>query len=67
MPRRCATLLDGKASAYRDIALMNAAAALLIAGQAKDLKDGVAIANKALTDGRAKATLAKLVEVTNRP
>lgn len=60
-------VLDGKASAYRDIALMNAAAALLIAGQAKDLKDGVAIANKALTDGRAKATLAKLVEVTNRP
>ncbi|HEV2572898.1 MAG TPA: anthranilate phosphoribosyltransferase [Beijerinckiaceae bacterium] len=60
-------VLDGKASAYRDIALMNAAAALIVAGKAKELKEGVAIASKAIADGRAKATLAKLIEVTNRP
>ncbi|MDH7794818.1 MULTISPECIES: anthranilate phosphoribosyltransferase [unclassified Beijerinckia] len=60
-------VLDGKASAYRDIALMNAAAALIVAGKAKELKEGVAIAAKVIADGRAKATLAKLAEVTNRP
>lgn len=60
-------VLDGKPSAYRDIALMNAAAALIVAGKAKELKEGVAIASKAIADGRAKATLAKLIEVTNRP
>ena len=34
-------VLKGKPSAFRDVALLNAAAALVVAGKAKDLKDGL--------------------------
>lgn len=54
-------MLGGKPGAYRDIVLLNAAAALLVAGKAKDLKDGVALAADAIASGRARATLEKLV------
>ena len=59
-------VLDGLRSPYRDIAVFNAAAALLVAGKAKDLREGVALAGAALDDGRAKETLRKLVDVSNR-
>ena len=59
-------VLDGMRSPYRDIAVFNAAAALLVAGKAKDLREGVALAGAALDDGRAKETLRKLVDVSNR-
>lgn len=58
-------LLDGKKGPYRDIVLLNAAAALVIAGKAQDLKSGVAIAADALDSGAAKATLEKLVKASN--
>src|SRR5919106_874860 len=41
-------VLDGARTAYRDIAVFNAAAALVVAEEAKDLKDGVARANQAI-------------------
>ena len=53
-------------SPYRDIAVLNAGAALLVAGRAKTLKEGAAQAAQALDSGKAKATLAKLVEASNR-
>jgi len=59
-------VLDGLKSPYRDIAVFNAAAALVVAGKAKGLKDGSALAQEALDSGRARATLAKLVDVSNR-
>ena len=59
-------VLDGLRSPYRDIAVFNAAAALLVAGKAKDLREGVALAGAALDDGRARETLRKLVDVSNR-
>jgi anthranilate phosphoribosyltransferase len=59
-------VLDGMRSPYRDIAVFNAAAALLVAGKAKDLREGVALAGAALDDGRARETLRKLVDVSNR-
>jgi anthranilate phosphoribosyltransferase len=59
-------VLAGEKNAYRDIALLNTAAALVVAGKAADLKAGVALGAKALEDGRAKATLEKLVAVSNR-
>ena len=59
-------VLDGMKSPYRDIAVFNAAAALLVAGRAKTLKEGAAQAAAALDSGKAKATLAKLVEASNR-
>ncbi|MBO6948378.1 MAG: anthranilate phosphoribosyltransferase [Rhodospirillales bacterium] len=58
-------LLAGTPSAYRDIVLLNAAASLMVAGKARDLKDGVAMAAKSIDDGSARATLDKLVAITN--
>ncbi len=58
-------LLNGKPSAYRDAVLYNAAGALIVADRAKTLKEGVELAAKAIDDGQAKATLAKLVAITN--
>lgn len=57
-------LLDGAPGAYRDIVLLNAAAALVIAGKADDLKAGAILAAAAIDDGNAKATLAKFAAIT---
>jgi anthranilate phosphoribosyltransferase len=58
-------LLDGHAGAYRDIVLYNSAAALLVAGKAATLRAGVQMAAEAIAGGKARATLAKLVAITN--
>ena len=59
-------LLAGRPGPYRDIVLLNSAAALLVAGKAADLKAGVALAATAVDSGKAKATLAQLIAITNR-
>jgi len=53
-------VLTGIPGARRDIVLLNAAAALVAAGLAIDLKDGVAMGARAIDSGEAAATLAKL-------
>jgi anthranilate phosphoribosyltransferase len=58
-------VLDDKPGAYRDVAVMNAAAALVVAGAAKDLKDGAGQARKALSTGAARARLDRLIAVSN--
>ncbi len=58
-------LLDGEQSAYRDTVLLNAGAALVVAGKAKTLKDGVALAAASIDEGKAKARLEQLVAVSN--
>lgn len=58
-------VLAGEKTAFRDIAAFNAAAALLVAGKAQDLKDGFAQASAALDSGKAKATLAALIKASN--
>ena len=58
-------LLDGAAGPYRDIVLLNSAAALVVAGKAPDLKSGVARAGQAIDTGGAKAVLERLVAITN--
>lgn len=58
-------LFDGADGAYRDIVLLNAAAALIVADRADDLKSGVEMAKYAIDSGTAKRTLAKLVAVSN--
>jgi anthranilate phosphoribosyltransferase len=60
-------LLGGQTGAYRDIVLLNSAAALLIADKVQDLKAGVAMAALAIDSGRAQATLDRLVAITNEP
>ena len=50
-------LFSGAKGAFRGIVLLNAAAALIAAGQATNLKDGVAQAAEAIDKGRAAAAL----------
>ena len=59
------SVLDGKPSAYRDIVLLNSAAALMIAGKAGDLAEGAAIAARAIDSGAARGALDRLVAVSN--
>src|ERR1044071_213791 len=56
-------VLNGKPSPYRDVALLNASAALIVAGRAKDLKEGVAIGAKSLDRGAAGARPKHLIAV----
>jgi len=56
-------VLDGDASAYRDIVLYNAAAALVVAGKAADLREGARIAADSIDSGKARNALAKLVSI----
>ena len=58
-------VLKGNKGPYRDIAVLNAAAALIIAGKAKDLKEGAAIAAKSLDSGEAEGRLDRLIKVSN--
>ncbi len=58
-------LLSGKHSPYRDVVLLNAGAALVIAGKAENIKNGVHMAAETIDSGRAKETLANLVRITN--
>jgi anthranilate phosphoribosyltransferase len=53
-------VLTGAAGARRDIVLLNAAAALVAAGLAADLKEGVGLGAEAIDSGQAAATLEKL-------
>jgi len=62
---RLRALLDGQKDPYRDIVLFNAAAALIVAGRAADLKAGVAAAADEIDSGRARATLDKLIAVSS--
>ncbi len=57
-------LMNGKAGPYRDIVLLNAAAAFLVGEKVETLREGVELAGQVLDDGRAKAALDKLVELT---
>ena len=59
------SVLDGMPSPYRDVALLNAAAALVVAGRAKTLKEGVEIGQKSLDSGAAATRLKHLVAVSN--
>jgi len=58
-------VLDGAENPYRDISLANAAAALMIAGRAKDLGEGMALARQSLSSGGAKLALQRLISVSN--
>jgi anthranilate phosphoribosyltransferase len=58
-------VLQGDATPYRDISLANAAASLVIAGRAGDLREGMALARQSLTSGAANATLERLIRVSN--
>jgi anthranilate phosphoribosyltransferase len=54
-------LLDGESGPRRDLVCLNAAAALVVAGLADDLADGLEIASAAIDDGNARGALDRLV------
>jgi anthranilate phosphoribosyltransferase len=59
-------VLEGAKNPYRDIAMLNASGALVVAAKARDLKEGIEMAARAVDSGAARASLAKLVAVSNR-
>ncbi len=58
-------LLEDASGPYRDTVLLNAAAALIVAGRATHLREGVELAGEALASGRALAVLERLRRETN--
>ncbi len=58
-------LFDGESGPYRDIVLLNAAAAFLVADKVETLIEGIELAADVIDEGRAKAALAGLVAATN--
>jgi anthranilate phosphoribosyltransferase len=60
-------LLDGAPGPYRDIALLNAAAAFLVSDVVETLQEGVALGAEAIDSGRARAALDQLIAATQAP
>ena len=60
-----ARLLDGEQGPYRDVVLFNAAAGLIVAERAADLKEGVAMAAESIDSGAARTALDTLCRITN--
>jgi anthranilate phosphoribosyltransferase len=58
-------VLKGGKSPYRDVAMLNAAAALIVAGRAKDFADGIAVARTSIDSGEAEGRLDRLIAVSN--
>ncbi len=58
-------MLDGEPGPHRDNVTITAAAALIVADKADNLKQGVAIASEAIDSGRAKSCLDRLVATSN--
>ncbi len=57
-------VIAGDASPHRDIAVLNAAAALTVIGRSADLASGVSLASAVIDDGRAARVLDALVRVS---
>jgi len=58
-------VLKGKENAFRDIAILNAAAGLMVAGRAKNLKEAVLIAQNSINSGEAEGRLQRLITISN--
>jgi len=56
-------VLAGERNAFRDIVLLNSAAAIMVAGKAKDLKEGATLAAQSIDSGKAAAALAALKRI----
>ena len=59
-------ILDGEIGPRADIVLLNAAAAIAVAGLAAEIAAGVAVARESIASGKAAAALDRLVDVSNR-
>jgi len=52
--------------AQRDVVLINAAVALMVDGQARDIQDGLEMAREAIQNNRAKKKLKQIIEISNK-
>ena len=59
------SILNGEKGPKRDVVLMNSAAALVVAGKAKDFRGGAAIAAEAIDSGAAIKKLEEIKKVSN--
>jgi anthranilate phosphoribosyltransferase len=59
-------VLEGEPGAYRDISILNAGGALVVAGKAATLAEGVDLAARSIDDGNAAQALERLVAASNR-
>jgi len=59
------TVLKGEKNPYREIVLLNAGAALVIGGEAEDIRDGITRAGAAIDNGAALAALEALIKTSN--
>ena len=57
-------VLKGTKNAFRDVAVLNAAAALIVAGKAENLKDGARLSAKSIDSGEAEGRLDRLIAVS---
>jgi anthranilate phosphoribosyltransferase len=62
--RTIVRVLEGEHGPARDVVLLNAGAALFIAGKASSIKDGMQLASAAIDQGEAKRTLDRLIAVS---
>ena len=58
-------VLKGNKGPFRDVSIINAAAALIVAGKAKNLKEGATLAAKSIDSGEAEGCLDRLIAVSN--
>jgi anthranilate phosphoribosyltransferase len=59
-------ILAGEAGPRRDIVLMNATAALVVGGKARDLKEGVGLAAQSIDSGAAREKLDSLIDLSRQ-
>ena len=59
------SLLEGEKGPYRDIVLLNSAAALYVDGKVKNIKDGISMSENSIDNGSAKIALNNLVRTSN--
>jgi len=59
------SVLAGEKSPHRDVAVLNAAAAILVAGKASDFREGIALAERSIDSGAALRKLEDMVLFTN--
>ena len=59
------SLLGGEKGPYRDIVLLNSAAALYVDGKVDNLKDGISLSENSIDNGKAKIALKNLIRISN--
>ena len=63
--KKISNLLEGEKGSFRDIVLLNSAAALYVDGLASDIKEGIKLSNQSIDKGLARLALSKLIKASN--